>query len=173
MDKLIQEYRKGRKDLRLMLKEIDLRISQEEDLEMILTLKNDKSLINGMIRDMTESISLMRSVHHKIRGRATDDKVQLMDPEMIQRLEVPAIKWDPDTENILRRQILDKYWGIIESRMDLLTNKQRSTLDRWIIKSTSISDISREDGVSRQAVWVRLFGDRTNKGALRILRDGR
>lgn len=171
MEKLIQEYRKGRSELRLLLRSIDERIAADEDNDLIMDLKNDKSLINGMIRDMTESISLMSSVHYKLRG--SERKVQLMDPDMIKDLDLPSYKWDPDTEILLKNQILEKYWTMIEVRMDLLTNKQKSTLERWIISGKGISDISREDGVSRQAVWVRLFGDKTNKGALKILRDGR
>lgn len=173
MEKMIQEYKEGRKQLRQLIKDINVRIAAADDEDLLMDLKSDKSIINGMIRDMTEAISLMRSSHYRLRGSVQDQKVQVMDPDMIQKLDLPAYKWDPDTESILRDQILEKYWTMIEQRMDLLTNKQRSTLERWISQSKSISDISREDGVSRQAVWVRLFGDRTNRGALRILRDGR
>lgn len=176
MERLILEYKEGRKQLGVMIKDINIKIlsaDPDDDLELIMALRNDKSLINGMIRDMTESISMMKSSHYRLRGSVQDQKVQLMDPDMIREMDLPAYKWDPDSEILLRNEILEKYWTIIESRMELLTSKQSSTLERWIQQSKSISDISREDGVSRQAIWIRLFGDRTNKGALRILRDGR
>lgn len=174
MEGLIQEYKVGRKQLRETYKRINQQITlleDPDDIEMVMSLKNDKSLVSGMIRDMTESIKMMKSSHYKLRG--SEPKMQPMDPKMINDLNLPAYKWNPDSEVFLRNEILDNYRTLIESRMDMLTTKQSSTLERWVHQGKSISDISREDGVSRQAIWVRLFGDRTNKGALRILRDGR
>lgn len=171
MKNLIDQYMEGRKDLRQLLRKTEARLHMAADEDEIMDLKNDMSLINGMIRDMTESISMMRSLHYQIRGKAKQNKVQHLDPEILDRL-VPA-KWDPEKEDHIRSEIRSNFWHLIQQRMDLLTPKQSTTLERWIHQAKSISDISREDGVSRQAVHVRLFGDRTNKGALRILRDGR
>lgn len=176
MEDLIQEYMEGRRTLAQLSKRLkqDMEVADENDLELILRIKHDQSLVNGMIRDMTESLSIMRSSYYRLRGSVQDQRVQYMDPQLIQMMDVPAAAhYDPATEGILRNQIMNDYWSIIERRMDLLTNKQKSTLERWINQGKSISAISREDGVSRQAIWIRLFGDRTNKGALRILRDGR
>jgi hypothetical protein len=172
MERLILEYRESRKILRAGIKRTEKRIEYADEIE-VMDLKNDLSLMHSMLRDLTEAISIMRSPFYEYRGQAKDDKVIYLDPEKINSLDISPASWDPDTEHIIRSQIRDKYWTMIQSRMDLLTNKQKSTLERWVIQDKSISDISRDDGVSRQAVWVRLFGDRTNKGAMKILRDGR
>jgi hypothetical protein len=171
VERLIQEYKETRRILRVVIKKVELRLLETDDEAEEMDLINDLSLLNGMLRDVTEVIGMMQSAYHRPRGQ---DKVVLMDPAMIREMEIPKMReWDPETEGSLRNEVLERYGSVYKSRIHLLTQKQLSTLERWIIQEKSISEISREDGVSRTAVWIRIFGDRTNMGALKILRDGR
>lgn len=175
MEDLIQEYKTGRKALRDRVKAIQGRIQEIDDPADEMDLAAEKSLVNGMIRDMTEAISLMKNPHHRLRGVKKDASkreltIVTMDPAQMSLLNIPEREWDPDEEDYLRKRIRETFELHIQRRMDLLTNKQRSTIQRWIYQEKSISQIARDDGVSRQSVWERLFGNRTHQGALKKLK---
>ena len=169
MEDLIRQYKDGRKNLRDKAKSLKAHIQESDDTADLMDLKNDLSLINGMIRDMTDVIGLMSSPHHKIRG---EKNVITMDPHLISAMDLSEKEWDPDNEETIRSKVLDEFETLMRSRMQLLTNKQKSTLHRWIYGGQSLSEIAVDDGVSRQAVWDRIFGNKSHSGALRKLRGG-
>jgi hypothetical protein len=167
---LIEQYTEGKRQLRKTAKLLKRKIDESDDAADLMDLNNDLSLINGMIRDMTEAIGLMSSPFHKARG---ERKEILMDPHMISTMDLTEEKWDPTEEDAIRRKVLDEFEMLIKRRIDLLTNKQKSTLIRWIYDVKTFSEIAQEDGVSRQAIWDRIFGNKSHAGALRKLREGR
>lgn len=176
MEDLISQYKEGRTRLRLGIKE---RKGEKKDLHKSsrawIRLEREISLMESMVRDMTESIRLMAVTYGDLRAYQDEHRTILMDPIDMQKLNVISVEYDPeliDLEDVLKQEIQQRYGHMIRTRMDQLTNKQRTTLERWISTEDpkTLAEIAREDSVSRQAVWVRLFGDKTNRGALRTLR---
>lgn len=178
MEDLIQEYKQGRTELRGQVKAIKIQIKATDDISDQLDLKHDLSLINSMIRDMTEAISLMKNPMYRLRGsnkdpNKTESKIIFMDPAHLNLLNIPEESWEPDQEDEVRAKIKRELTLVLEKNMNLLTSKQMSTIHRWINLEKSISEIAREDQVSRQSVWERIFGNRTHQGALRKLKTGK
>lgn len=169
MEDLIRQYREGRKSLRVKAGDLRERIKESDDAADLMDLKSDLSLINGMIRDMTEIIGLMTNSFHRMRD---EKKIFSMDPHIISQLEHKEDTWDPDQEDSIRSTVFDEFSAQIEQRMDLLTSKQKDTLLRWIFEGKSFSQIALEDGVSRQAVYDRIFGNKSHNGAIKKLRGG-
>ncbi|HDR3524325.1 hypothetical protein ACTFSJ_27630 [Bacillus cereus group sp. MYBK12-2] len=168
MQELIQEYQESRQILRNQIRQLRQKVFECDDDVELTDLKHDISMMNSMVRDMTESISLMRNPKYELRGKR---KVVTMDPFEMSGLSITDNR-DPGNESDMRKQIREAYWETIEKNLGFLTTKQRSTLERWIKQKKTISEIAAEDGVSRQSVWERIFGNRSHPGALRKLRDG-
>lgn len=166
---LIMQYQQGRDELQDEIKKLQGRIRCMVDLGAdVDSLKRDLSLLNGMARDMSEAIQMMKSHTHISRGQG---KIMLMDPYIMSQLQLQVNTDDPeDHERDRWIQILqDK----IQERMQLLTTKQRSTIHRWLFEGKTISQIAREDFVARQCVHQRIYGSKTHPGALGKLRDGK
>lgn len=178
MKDLIREYKQGRADLRKRVTEIKREILATDDESLAFDLKHKKSIFEGMLRDMSDTIKLMENKHHKLRGMSKDAnenefKVITMDPNLISLLNISDVVVDQDDEQELRSRIVDQFGPLIKKRMHLLTAKQRSTLHRWIFEGKRLFEIAQDDGVSRQSVHERLFGNRTHQGAIKKLRDGK
>lgn len=177
MEDLVEQYREGRRALRELSRSIEKKMELTDDPVDITDLQNDLSLINGMERDMTESISLMLNPKHEMRG---ESKIILMDPAALtssleedQLLKDQTDQEEPSDEDRARVKVMEELGDLIRERMDLLTNKQKSTLHRWIFDEMTISEIAAADGVSRQSVRERIFGNKTHNGAISKLKNGR
>lgn len=171
MEDLISQYRSGRKDLRDLSRRLKERAMMADDTALQMEINADRSLVESMIRDMTEAISLMKSPFNQLRGSSN---VVLIDPHLMSMMEYKEEEcWDPTAEDDLRSKVMDQYQDLIKERLHLLTNKQRSTLKRWIFDEKPFSLIAQEDAVTRQAIFQRIFGNKTHSGALRKLKDGR
>jgi len=185
MEDLIREYKQGRADLRIRAREIRQMIESSTergstlDENDVFELKHSLSLYNGMIRGMTETIQLMTNRFYQLRGMSkngnlTESKEIVMDPALLRLIHIPAPEEETeDGEDKLRESVLQELGSVLERRMDLLTNKQRSTLQRWVVDGKRIFEIAAEDGVTRQAIFQRLFGSKIHLGAVQKLRDGK
>lgn len=175
MSDLISQYKEGRASLRLGIRERKQKVIKlKKQSSARVRMEHEISLLEGMVRDMTEAIRLMAITYGDLRAYS-EKQTFLMDPADIQRLSILATEYNPeleDLEDLLRRQIMTRYGSMMRSRMGQLTIKQRTTLERWIHDEDprTMAEIAREDSVSRQAVWIRIFGDKTNRGALKTLR---
>lgn len=171
MKYLIPSYEKSKDDVRQGIRRINRRLrATKPDTAEWIQLKRDKSIMESMVRDLSDVILMLKNqrstTNRSLRRTIT------MDPSSMSLLAHPA-NMDEEAETKLRSEIRENFQDVIKERLGSLTLKQGSTLERWIFQGRTMAEIGREDHVSRQAVWVRLFGDKTNRGALRILRTGR
>lgn len=170
MEDLVGEYKESREKIRRGIRSAKERkkLTKEDEPEREI-IKWDLSQLESMLRDITEIIANMkaRRTYADLRGY-TGSRTVLMDPSDL--LEIKASRIGPEAEIYLRNGIKERMGEDVRKRLTLLTIKQQTTLTRWIDQEITISNIAREDNVSRQAVWIRIFGDKTNRGALKILR---
>jgi positive control factor len=136
-DRMIIEYEKGRQGLSRMKNELN-----PEDIHD----KEDKSVIGGMIGEMSEAIEWMKSGHHP-GARGIERKSAYQRRSLVNMDLMPSLDIEPK-----QRELTEDEKHAIRDVLILLSHRERECYLLHAAQGWSLSEISRELHIGKSTV---------------------